>query len=231
MPSWAIHLKVANKVCDKLNIYEQKNNFVIGNVIPDIYSGHILKNASKKIEYDTSHYKELVIINGGKFYLPNYDMFKNIHIDDLDDKLILGFLIHLMTDYYFNKYTYKNKILLDNVGEVKGIKTKRDEVLNCGRKTATKMKQEDFESFSQMIELERYNVSYTSNVFESLKKIKTFDVENDDIVKIVNFLNSIINTNEIKTKPLILFSKEELNTMIDECVDFVISYIKSNNIN
>ena len=36
MPSWKIHLKVANNIKEKLNIYEDKDKFMLGNVLPDI---------------------------------------------------------------------------------------------------------------------------------------------------------------------------------------------------
>lgn len=230
MPSWPVHIKVAGKIADNLNIYDEKNKFMIGNVLPDMYGGYIVKNVSKILEYEESHYREMIIINGGKFYLPGYETFKNVHLEVLDDKLILGYFTHLMTDYYFNKYTYKNKFLIDDTGEVKGIKTKRGEILNCGRKTAIRMKQEDFNSFSDMLDLDRYNFSYNSDIFNSLSKLKAFEVESEDIIKVINYLNSLNKKEQGINKPLILFSKDELNDMVEECSNFIIEYIKNSNI-
>ncbi len=226
MPSWKIHLKVANNIKEKLNIYEDKDKFMLGNVLPDIYSGHIIKNVSKIVEYEISHYRSQIIINGGKFFLPDYDMFKNIHMEVLNDSLILGYLTHLITDNFFNKYTYTNCCLIDDKGEVCGIKTKKNEVLNCNRKTMSRMKQEDFAAFDKMIKLDKCNFSYTSDIFDSLKKLQTFNVEKEDMLKVINYLNTLTFTQDNnKTSPLILFSKETLDKMIEACSDFILGYI------
>ena len=226
MPSWKIHLKVANILKDRLNMYNKKDQFYIGNVLPDIYSGHILKNTSKLVEYDVSHYKQKAVINGGSFYLPDYETFKNIHMENLANPVILGYLIHLMTDYYFNKYTYTNCVLLDNTCEVCGIKTKRGEVLKCNRKTMNRMKQEDFDAYNDMIEIDKLNISYTSELFDSLNFLETFKVEQEDILKVINYLNSItISKSERRTKPLILFTKEKLDSLTEECIEFIITYL------
>ena len=226
MPSWKIHLKVANNLKEKLNIYEEKNKFMIGNVLPDIYLGHIIKNMSKNIEYEVTHYRIKAIINGGQFFLPDYEMFKNIHMENLSDPLILGYLVHLMTDYFFNKYTFTNSCLLDSHGEVISIKTKKDEIFNCNRKTMTKIKQEDFAAYAEMINLEKCNFSYTSDIFDSLEKLQTFKVEKEDMLKILNYLNALTHSqNENIYKPLILFSKEKLDSMIEECSEFILSYL------
>ena len=226
MPSWKIHLKVANNLKEKLNIYEEKDKFMIGNILPDMYVGHVVKNMSKNIEYEVTHYRIKAIINGGQFFLPDYEMFKNIHIENLSDSVILGYLVHLMTDYFFNKYTFTNSCIIDSTGEVCGIKTKKDEIFNCNRKTMTKMKQEDFAAYSEMINLEICNFSYTSDIFDSLEKLQTFKVEKEDMLKVLNYLNALTHPQNTElSKPLILFSKEKLDEMIQECSEFVLSYL------
>lgn len=226
MPSWKIHLKVANNIKEKLNIYEEKDKFMIGNVIPDMYGGHIIKNMSKIVEYEVSHYRTKAIINGGHFFLPDYEMFKNIHIEKLTDPIILGYFVHLMTDYYFNKYTYTNCCLINDKGEVIGIKTKKDEILNCSGKTMTKMKQEDFAAYAEMISLEKCNFSYTSDIFDSLEKLQTFKVEKEDMLKLLNYLNKLTISKDTNiSKPLILFSKDTFEKLINECSEFILSYL------
>lgn len=228
MPSWKIHAQVANKLNSKLNYYEDKDKFLLGNILPDMYGGHVVKNVSKIIEYQVSHYREYTIINGGKFCLPDYETFKNVHLDDIQDPLILGYLVHLMTDYYFNKYTYTNKVLLDNSGEVCGIKTKRNEILECNRNTMIRIKQEDFNSFEKVLNIDNVSIAYTSNILDSLSKLKTFEVEQKDIIKVINYFNSLSASADNNVKvPLILYSKEMLNEMIDDCVNFIFEYITS----
>lgn len=227
MPSWKIHLKIAGNVADKLNIYEDKDQFFIGNIIPDMYSGHILKNVSQVVDYETSHYSKSLIINGGKFILPDYERFKNIHLENISDLVVMGYLAHLMTDYFFNKYTYTNSCIIDKIGEVCAIKTKKDEVLKCGRSTMTRMKQEDFKSYEEMIRLGKQNITYNSDIFKSLENIKAFKVQQEDIVSLINYLNLYTIPKEEKDRPLILFSKETLDNMVDECSRFILDYLNN----
>ena len=116
--------------------------------------------------------------------------------------------------------------MIDDKGEVCGIKTKKNEVLSCNRKTMIRMKQEDFAAFDKMIKLDKCNFSYTSDIFDSLKKLQSFKVEKEDMLKVINYLNSLTFTQDNnKTCPLILFSKETLDKMIEECSDFILGYI------
>ncbi len=44
MPSWAIHLGVTTKINEKLNYQKVKKNiFLLGNILPDILNGHVIK--------------------------------------------------------------------------------------------------------------------------------------------------------------------------------------------
>lgn len=228
MPSWKIHIEVANKIIEKIGNFNDKNDFLIGNVLPDIYGGHVVKGLSKHIEYSDSHYSLEHTINLAKFILPDFEKFKNIHDEYIKDPVILGYFTHLMTDYYFNKYTYTNKYIIDSSREVSGIKTKKDEALKCSRKTAIRIKQEDFGSFSDSINMASYNFTYNSKLFDSLAKLKTFTVDNDDIVKVTNYLNSLTSENTKKTKHLVMFLNEELEYMVNECASYITEYIKRN---
>ena len=45
MPSWAIHLGVTTKINEKIKLSEsEKNIFLLGNILPDILNGHVIKN-------------------------------------------------------------------------------------------------------------------------------------------------------------------------------------------
>ena len=61
MPCWGTHLHIANELNKKLNIKE--NEFLVGNVLPDMYSGWIIKNASKIEKYEISHMGEKKLLN------------------------------------------------------------------------------------------------------------------------------------------------------------------------
>ena len=43
MPAWGMHLLIAKKVSEKINI-ENYNSFLIGNIVPDINNGYLIPN-------------------------------------------------------------------------------------------------------------------------------------------------------------------------------------------
>ena len=51
MPSWGVHLGIANKVLKNIDNID-KNLFMFGNVTPDINNGYVIKNVSKIILKD-----------------------------------------------------------------------------------------------------------------------------------------------------------------------------------
>ena len=50
MPSWGMHLLVAKKLNEKINI-EDYNSFLIGNLIPDLNNGFVVPDISKKMKH------------------------------------------------------------------------------------------------------------------------------------------------------------------------------------
>ena len=111
---------------------------------------------------------------------------------------------------------------------LKQIKTKRNEILECNRNTMIRIKQEDFNSFEKVLNIDNVSIAYTSNILDSLSKLKTFEVEQKDIIKVINYFNSLSASADNNVKvPLILYSKEMLNEMIDDCVNFIFEYITS----
>ena len=61
--------------------------------------------------------------------------------------------------------------------------------------------------------------------FESFKFLETFSVEQEDLLKVINYLNSIILSDNNKVKPLILFTKEKLDNLVEECTEFILAYL------
>ena len=55
MPSWGIHLGIANKLSQKIENID-KNLFMFGNVVPDINNGYVVEDISKIIPHKITHY-------------------------------------------------------------------------------------------------------------------------------------------------------------------------------
>ena len=89
MPSMSAHMAIACTLSKKLNVSEI--DFIKGNLLPDLYDDKM-----------KSHYK----IKGKRYYIPNIkEVIKNIN---LNDSLDLGYLSHLLLDYYyFDEYLIK----------------------------------------------------------------------------------------------------------------------------
>ena len=89
MASAIIHIAVANEINKKINKNESK--YLIGSIAPDI-AKHIGETKVK------SHFQN------ADDSIPDLDKFLSKYGDKLNDPFILGYYIHLYTDYLWFKY-------------------------------------------------------------------------------------------------------------------------------
>ena len=213
MPSWGVHIALANKLNKKLNLGD---DFVIGNVLPDATNGFIIKDISNIISHAKTHYNF-----EGANHPPKNDInkFLEVYGNKLNNPLIFGSLIHIMTDNYFNKYTRKNHI--DTIdGETVAI-------LNDGTIlkgiTPWKLKQEDFSKFADYL---IYNenlgkqVEITSDTLSLVKELN-YELSLEDIKLIVEKINSIINKRVNKINECRMFTLEELSNVFNDCYTYL----------
>jgi len=90
MASSMIHMAIANEVNKKL--HRNLDKMLIGSIAPDI-SKHI--GETKK----ASHFQK-----GDHTNIPQIDKFLDKYKDNLDDDFVMGYFIHLYTDYLWYKY-------------------------------------------------------------------------------------------------------------------------------
>lgn len=90
MASAVIHLAVANEINKKLN--RDKNQLLIGAIAPDI-SKFIGEDKTK------SHFLKELDSN-----IPDIESFLNKYKNSLTDDFVMGYFIHLYTDYLWFKY-------------------------------------------------------------------------------------------------------------------------------
>ena len=91
MASAIIHLAVANELNKVLN--KDYKSIMIGAIAPDIWKQ--VGETSKS----PSHFKD-----SDDTDVPNLDKFLYKYKDMLKDDFVLGYYIHLLTDYYWFKY-------------------------------------------------------------------------------------------------------------------------------
>lgn len=89
MASSMIHIVVANEINKKLN--RDKSKLLIGTIAPDISK---LVGESKNI----SHFQD------NDDNIPNLEKFLKKYKNNLNDDFVLGYYIHLATDYLWFKY-------------------------------------------------------------------------------------------------------------------------------
>ncbi len=109
MASSIIHMAVASELNKKLNRDESK--LLIGTIAPDI--SKLVGDKKSK-----SHF----IINDDD--IPDVDRFYNKYRYYLDDDFVLGYYIHLLTDYYWFKYFVSEIINESIITKLDGTKVK-----------------------------------------------------------------------------------------------------------
>ena len=142
MPSWGIHLATANEILKILNI-EDRNAFLLGNFIPDA-ERHVVKDFSIFVPYDITHFPEYSFIDGHYERLPNFNKFFEKYKSKLSNPLVLGYLTHLITDYYWNRLTHLRYTITDENGLCVGIKLNDGTQIEADKSIRKKLKHNDF---------------------------------------------------------------------------------------
>lgn len=232
MPSWSIHLKIAKGVNEKLKL--DRDNFYYGNLIPDV-------DKDTKIGRYKAHYynSNLPFFNCPKEEMIDIDKFLKDYKKNLNNPLVLGYYSHLLTDNYFNDYVYSNCWVLDKDKNIIGIKLKNGNVLNLdlenSKKIRQKYKHRDFELYGKYLFFcEKFDLN-----FDNKKIIENIDVLNDRFlnIELVNNRIKYLNTGFKKFNRLslfekifkhryVLFDKNELDRLIDDCTNYVVGEIE-----
>lgn len=105
MPSWNIHTAhverlLADEPCGALGI-RSTNEFMFGNIAPDVYVGYVVPNTTRTIAYKDTHFANPAVIptpNAARFY----ELFVR---DQPQSDLALGVWTHLICDHYYNLRT------------------------------------------------------------------------------------------------------------------------------
>mgnify|MGYP005874198735 CR=1 FL=1 len=110
MPSWKIHVYIGNKIRKELKV--NRKYFMIGNLLPD-QDRYNIKNLKKNIPRYITHFINKDECKIG-INLPNYEKMYSKYQNKFKNPVLLGYLVHLLTDYYFNNYIYENYFIKDD---------------------------------------------------------------------------------------------------------------------
>ena len=228
MPSWGIHLEIANLLIKRISNID-KNLFIFGNILPDINNGYVIKEISHNIKHKITHYEE-------NKEFKNYKIFFDKYQDKFDDSIVLGYFCHLLTDFYFNDLTYSKKGMHDDSGKLIGINLNSGENWLCAQEEARQIKTNDFKIFSNYIyeNIKLEKLKYDKEILESSKIIDEINIVEEDVLKTIEYLNSHIEgkrkiLEQSGCKCYKIFREDELKKHVDLCVDYIIGFLESKN--
>lgn len=227
MPSWEIHLAIANDLMKKIVV--EPNCFLIGNLIPDA-ERYVIKDFSIFVPYRISHYAEKQQVGNGWETLPNVEKFFEYHEKDKKNCMLLGYASHLLADYYWNKLTAERYTIRDEDGNCIGILKNDGSRIQGSKEDRAFMKREDFDIFNQnLVKHKKMSLpEIDEKVMEELKIIKEVPFVKEDIEKIMMYLKNnrekLFHSNE--TKEYQLYSKEQIEEDYQNCLQYILESLK-----
>lgn len=224
MPSWITHLATASQI-------NKNNEYIFANVMPDILQKHIIKDVSKKVSYEITHYTKIQNINGINVPLPDIDRYYSIYKNEMNNPIISGYYTHLLTDYFWNYFSYKNYFKqIDREKNLIEIKLANGENINLQWDDSVKLKQEDFRKFTKYLNSNMNIIlpKYSDKILEYSKVMKEYNFEEKDIENTIKYIEKYIKNrieddskNEYK-----IFSEELMKSKFKESIEFIKNRIK-----
>lgn len=203
MASSMIHIAVANELNKTLNRDNKK--LLIGSIAPDIAK---LIGRTKIV----SHFQEK------DDDLPNLNKFLSKYKSDLLDDFVLGYYIHIFTDYLWFKYFlpdfYENGIIYKLDGTIENISV--DRKINYFYNDYTNL---------NIKLIDEYNLDL-SIFYEDIPKLKDIikEIPMNKIYVIIDQAGIILeNTKESKSY---IFDMNLVNKFIKTSVDYILSNLK-----
>ena len=218
MPSHKIHLSIAKRVNDYLNM--DQDSIMLGSVLPDICN-----NRNHSISHYQAGEKDL---EG----LANPDKFIKKYKDKLDNPIMMGYLIHLLTDRYYNEYFFKNFYIYDENDNGIGIYLKGKKKLLDG-KTRKHLKHRELELYDKWL-LNNKLVPKFNNT-KCIDNVIDFDeasFNKDKLKEYIIFSNKDIDKINIFSKLRFynykITNKKELDKIYNNCIKYIKDYIDNN---
>lgn len=228
MPSWGIHLATATRICEKIDM--DKDSFLIGNLLPDINNGYLIKNVTCIRPYDETHYSKITNINGQEEILPNLELFYNENKENLKDSIVLGYFVHLLTDYSWNKSAYLNHGVLNDKKERIGMIKNTKEIFYCDREKGRILKTNDFNIYSHML-YKRGKINLPNikeEMLNEINKIKTVELYKQDLKILEEYLKDEKSQKEKEKieKSYEIYTEDEIEKQFENTILFILDIIK-----
>ncbi len=228
MPGWITHLDVATKIYSKIEV--DKNEFLIGNVMPDC-ERYVVNDFSIYVSWNTSHFGKIFNIERVNMSLPDIELFLKTYANKLNNPVVLGYLSHLLTDKFWNKYTFLNHAIVDKYGDTIGLKLNDGSSKILLKDEIGRYKHNDFNLFQEYLnKKDEYNIpEFSEDILKKVKEIKEVPYKKEDIIKIINYLKNqkYIKEDKIQTSKYIVFTDDEIKNVHNACIDYVFNSLNN----
>ncbi len=220
MPSWAIHLRVAEELAKNMQV-EERQRFLLGNLLPDVNVGYLINPVSKKIPYSVTHYGKIETYDGKTREFPDYKGFRQRYEKKMNDPIMLGYLAHLATDFYWNFQTYIQKGIYKN-GKMIGLEGRKS-VIWGESELLRQAKVDNFNSLSYHLYHNHLITipSFKEELITDTKKVNEVHIEKVDIEGINQYFKDIPPKLQGNSEAFKIFSLEEMERDLKENVEFV----------
>lgn len=212
MPCWTIHTAIAKDLNKELNLN------------PDLlYYGAILPDVDKNNNY--GKFKAHFYIKHPKYYeevIVDFNQFMEKYKNKLDKDLIIGYYIHLLTDYYFNEYMFNNTYVLDDKGYIREIKL----LLGSSNdiESRRRFKQLDFIMYGgYLLRNNRVGIPKDKDIINKhLCELEDCFLSEDEVNKRIDYMNSndFYEYNN-REENYCLFTREVYDKLYSDCLDFI----------
>lgn len=195
MPNWKTHIEIAKMIGKKLNIENGDiNEFIIGNILPDINNGYVIKNISNIFPHKKTHYEE----KGGITYINFYNQYKNL----IKKPIIFGYYVHLYTDYIWNNNFY----------------TKVKEDIDYCKYTSNELreiKHNDFKVYNNKYIKNTISIKNIDKILNDISVIDNITVNKNDLINALEYLN----TSKVFSSTYKFYSEKEMDHLLEFTVD------------
>lgn len=217
MPSHKIHMAIAKKVNNVLKL--DLDSVMLGSIMPDVCIGR---------NHTVSHYQ-----NGklGVDGTANPDLFIKKHKKDLNNPVMMGYLIHILTDKFYNTYAFTKWFIYDKDGNDAGLHFKHKGKLLPPEKVKY-YKQREFGLYDKWLLNHGYVPKFSD--YKCVDNVVDLEVAKYDKNSLKDYIkeanNDIYKLNVFSKLRLYNFkltSKKELDRQFYLCIDYILEYIKN----
>lgn len=208
MASAIIHMVVANEINKKIN--RDSDKLLIGSIAPDI--SKFLGQTKIKSHFLSDENNDI----------PNIKAFLKKYINNLDDDFVLGYFIHLYTDYFWFKYFIPEIYRKNFITKLDGT------VVKCSGNMQEMYFYNDYTNLNTKL-LDSYNLKL--DIFNNSTPVFANIIDEIPMEKIDVIINQVLLIIEnSKTNKDLVFNFENIENFIKMTVELILSKLKEINI-